>query len=129
MCLSMMIVIWIMEHQRTTWSSIHKKLSNTGTELKKSLLIKKTCICTCEGWYYRINQKYERGKSSKTKVCCRYILCSFIHSFIVLFSFLMWQLKILIDCFSSNEFDEWEHVLFFKNLIKQKSFKFCCIYY
>ena len=38
------------------------------------------------------------------------------NSFVVLFSYiflLMWQFKILIECFSSNQFDEIKHVLFF----------------
>ena len=55
-----------------------------------------------------------------------------VDSFVVLFSYiflLMWQLKILIECFSSNEFDEIKHALFFKNWIQEKRFKFCCLYY
>ena len=42
---------------------------------------------------------------------------------------IMWQFKILIECFSSNKFDEIKHVLFFKNWIQPKFFKFCCLYY
>ena len=46
------------------------------------------------------------------------------------FTFLiMWQFKLLIESFSSNQFDEIKHVLFFKNWIQQKFFKFCCLYY
>ena len=54
-----------------------------------------------------------------------------VNSFVVLFSyiFLLWQFKILIEYFSSNQFDEIKHVLFFKNWIQQKCFKFCCLYY
>ena len=54
-----------------------------------------------------------------------------VDSCVVLFSyiFLLWQFKILIECFSSNQFDEIKHVLFFKNWIQQKCFKFCCLYY
>ena len=41
------------------------------------------------------------------------------------FTFLiMWQFKLLIESFSSNQFDEIKHVLFFKNWIQQKFFKF-----
>ena len=38
-----------------------------------------------------------------------------VHSFVFLFPqfFLMWRFRILIGCFSSNKFDELEHVLFF----------------
>ena len=32
----------------------------------------------------------------------------------------MWRFKTLIQCFSSNQFDELELVQFFKSLIKQK---------
>ena len=51
-----------------------------------------------------------------------------VHSFVFLFPqfFLMWRFRILIGCFSSNKFDELEHVLFFKKLIKQKC---CCVHY
>ena len=55
-----------------------------------------------------------------------------VNSLVVLFSYiflLIWQFKILIVCFSSNQFDEIKHVLFFKNWIQQKCFKFCCLYY
>ena len=55
-----------------------------------------------------------------------------VNSFVVLFSYillLMWQFKILIECFLSNPFDEIKHVLFFKNWIQQKYFKFCCLCY
>ena len=55
-----------------------------------------------------------------------------VNSFVVLLSYiflLMRQFKILIECFSSNQFDEIKHVLFFKNWIQQKCFKFCCLYY
>ena len=44
-------------------------------------------------------------------------MCTFI-----ILIFLMWQFEILIGCFSSNYFDELEHVIFFKNLIKYKCF-------
>ena len=39
-----------------------------------------------------------------------------VNSFVILFSyiFLLWQFKILIECFPSNQFDEIKHVLFFK---------------
>ena len=39
-----------------------------------------------------------------------------VNCFVVLFSyiFLLWQLKILIECFSSNQIDEIKHVLFLK---------------
>ena len=54
-----------------------------------------------------------------------------VNSFVILFSyiFLMWQFKILIECFLSNQFDEIKYVLFFKNWVQQKCFKFCCLYY
>ena len=54
-----------------------------------------------------------------------------VNSFVVLFSyiFLLWQFKILIECFSSNQFDEIKHVLLFKNWIQLKCLKFCCLYY
>ena len=55
-----------------------------------------------------------------------------VSSFVVLFSYvflLMQQFKILIECFLSNQFDEIKHVLFLKNWIQQKCFKFCCLYY
>ena len=42
---------------------------------------------------------------------------------------LIWQFKILVECFLSNQFDEIKQVLFFKNWIQQKCFKFCCLYY
>ena len=50
----------------------------------------------------------------------------------VLFSYiflLMWQFKTLIECFLSNQFDEIKYVLFCKNWIQRKCFKFCCLYY
>ena len=55
-----------------------------------------------------------------------------VNSFVVLFSYiflLMWQFKILIQCFSLNQFDEIKHVLSLKNWIQQKCFKFSCLYY
>ena len=55
-----------------------------------------------------------------------------VNSFMVLFSYiflLMWQFKTLIECFLSNQFDEIKYVLFFKNWIQRKCFKFCCLYY
>ena len=54
-----------------------------------------------------------------------------VNSFVVLFPniILIWQFKILIECFSSNQFDEIKHVLFFKNWIQQRYFKFCCLYH
>ena len=54
-----------------------------------------------------------------------------VNSFVVLFSYiflLIWQFEILIEWFSSNQFDEIKHVLF-KNWIQQKRFKFCHLYY
>ena len=54
-----------------------------------------------------------------------------VSSFVVLFSYiflLMWKFKISIECFSSNQFDEIKHALFFKNWIQQNCFKFCCLY-
>ena len=40
---SMMMLICIKQHLSNIWSSIHKKLSNTETELKKSVAYKKAC--------------------------------------------------------------------------------------
>ena len=39
-----------------------------------------------------------------------------VNSFVVLFSyiFLLWQFKILIECFWSNQFDEIKHIHFLK---------------
>ena len=57
---------------------------------------------------------------------------SHVNSFVVLVSYiflLMSQFKVLIECFSSNQFDEIKHVLFFKIWIQQKCFKLCCLYY
>ena len=42
---------------------------------------------------------------------------------------LIWQFKILIECFSWNQFDEIKQVPFFKTWIQQKCFKLCCLYY
>ena len=55
-----------------------------------------------------------------------------VNSFVVLFSYiflLIWQFKILIECFLSNQFNEIKQVLFLKNWIEQKCFQFCCLYY
>ena len=55
-----------------------------------------------------------------------------VNSFVVLFSYiflLMWQFKISIECFSSNQFDEIKHALFFKNWIQQNCFKILLFIY
>ena len=55
-----------------------------------------------------------------------------VNSFAVLFPYiflLMWQFKILIECFSSNQLDKIKYLLFFKNWIQEKCFKFCCLYH
>ena len=55
-----------------------------------------------------------------------------VNSFVVLLSYvflLISQFKVLVECFSSNQFDEIKYVLFFKIWIQQKCFKFCCLYY
>ena len=55
-----------------------------------------------------------------------------VNSSVVLLSYiilLMSQFKVLIECFSSNQFDGIKHVLFFKIWIQQKCFKFSCLYY
>ena len=57
MCLSIRIVICIEQHLSNVLSSIHEKLSNTEAELKKSLLIKKTCISRSKG-----NQSMKSGQ-------------------------------------------------------------------
>ena len=55
-----------------------------------------------------------------------------VNSFVVLLSYiflLMSQFKVLLECFSSNQFDEIKHALFLKIWIQQKCFKFCSLYY
>ena len=59
-------------------------------------------ICTCEGWYYKINCKYERCKLTKTKACCKYVSCSFIYSFI------------LLEVFHQTNLMNWDTSNFFK---------------
>ena len=41
-CLSMMMLKCIEQHLSNIWSSTHEKLSNTDTELKKSVAYKKS---------------------------------------------------------------------------------------
>ena len=53
-----------------------------------------------------------------------------VNSFVVLFSFiflLMWQLKILIQCFLWNQFDETKHVQFLNNA-SNKNVSNCVVY-
>ena len=40
--------ICIKQQLSNIWGSVHEKLSNTEAELKKALLIKKTCIMTTQ---------------------------------------------------------------------------------
>ena len=84
-------------------------------------------ICTFQGQYYTIKNMRD-ASTPKWKLNTKII---HVNSFVVLFSyiFLLWQFKILIECFSSNQFDEIKHVLLFKNWIQLKCFKFCCLYY
>ena len=53
-----------------------KKLSNIGTELKKSVVYKKSM------YLYRINQKYERESVAKLKLAAETF---YVHSFAPLF--------------------------------------------
>ena len=62
----------------------------------------------------------------------KYFMLIHLRFYFLVFSYiflLIWQFKDLIECFSSNQFDEIIHVLFFKNWMQQKCFKFCCLYY
>ena len=54
-----------------------------------------------------------------------------VHSVVVLFSyfFLCADLKFWLNVLHQTNFDDWEHVVFLKKLIKQKCFEFCCIHY
>ena len=66
-----------------------------------------------------------QNKSSPEK----YFMLIHLWFYFLIFLPLMCQSKVLIEYFLSNQFDEIKHVLFFKNWIQRKCFKFCCLYY
>ena len=78
-------------------------------------------ICTCEQRYCKINYKYEMH--TKTKSCYKNISCWLICSFI----FFSFSSKNWFDIFHPTYLMNWNRSDFFKTLIKQKYFKFCCI--
>ena len=92
--------------EKTDFST--RGLSRVVDDCYRSTLIPRKHPCPKKFLVTRL--EYERYKHTKTKACCKNISCSFICSFIFLFFVLLCGYL--------------EHVLFFKNRIKQKCFEF-----
>ena len=72
--------ICIKQQLSNIWGSVHEKLSNTEAELKKALLIKKTCIMTTQNLVnFSIQQaldRFELAYLGKTKVIYFHFYCA-----------------------------------------------------
>ena len=69
MCLSKMTVIWIKQHVSSIWRSIHEKVSNTETELKETLLIKKKRV-----GMVKLSVSNDNPFNTKTKIAPLFLL-------------------------------------------------------